>query len=215
MPTLVDLKVKYLFPTPVIYCSIPNEEAGQLNAALEKAVFAKAQAEHSAELSNIGGWQSSADLQDWGGAPVDVLIKAIKYLISQVTYFRSEPKKDFEIDWKVYAWANINSGGDYNVVHTHPGAYWSAVYYVKIPKEADNIKEGGNLEFSDPRGSLPIIYAPQFGWRLRDCENAGGREVFSPKSGDCVLFPAWLPHSVTPHRKNEARISLAFNFCLL
>ena len=32
-------------------------------------------------------------------------------------------------------WININSKGGSNVPHTHPGAKYSGVFYIKVPQE--------------------------------------------------------------------------------
>ena len=40
-------------------------------------------------------------------------------------------------------WININGKGGANVPHTHPGAKYSGVFYIKVPKEM----KGGNLFF--------------------------------------------------------------------
>ena len=45
-------------------------------------------------------------------------------------------------------WANINTKGNFNTPHTHPGSHYSGCYYVKVPKNS------GNLYFIDRGTSL-------------------------------------------------------------
>ena len=35
----------------------------------------------------------------------------------------------FAVTWRANMWANINRSGHANELHSHPGAYWSCVYF--------------------------------------------------------------------------------------
>ena len=35
--------------------------------------------------------------------------------------------------------------------------------------------------------------------------------AFSPKDGDLILWPAWVPHEVEPNLSDKERINIAFN----
>ncbi len=163
----------------------------------------------AAHITNVGGWQSDTKLLEWGGEPVKKIVGALKEVIKQVTMDLHNPKFELTTNWKIYGWANINRKGNLNVVHTHPGSYWSAIYYVQTDGEA---AVDGELELRDPRGTLPITYCPQLRIRMEQYHSTGGHVLHKPKEGECLLFPSWLPHAVTPYNGDGARISLALNF---
>jgi uncharacterized protein (TIGR02466 family) len=95
-------------------------------------------------------------------------------------------------------WANINRSGDANEFHSHPGAYWSGVYYVDDWGIADDPSLGGELEFMDPRGSVPLMNAPHL--RMAGNLTAGATETDTAQAGRMVIFPAWVMHGVRPYR---------------
>src|SRR5262249_44640153 len=118
------------------------------------------------------------------------------------------------IDWKIFAWANLNREGHANARHIHGGAVWSGVFYVDDGGIAGDASLGGGLELWDPRGGLALMYAPTAKLATPGAVNAGLAEVHYPKTGQLVMFPSWLPHSVEPYRGSAVRISVAFNLSL-
>jgi hypothetical protein len=54
--------------------------------------------------------------------------------------------------------------GHGNEFHSHPGSFWSAVYYVDDGGIDADPSLGGELEFMDPRGPGPAMYAPQLAY---------------------------------------------------
>ena len=62
--------------------------------------------------------------------------------------------------WQVTAWANLNGHGAGNVAHLHPGSFWSGCFYADYGGIAGEETLGGALEFVDPRGPAPVMYAP-------------------------------------------------------
>jgi hypothetical protein len=87
----------------------------------------------------------------------------------------------------LFGWMNANPMGGHNAPHTHPGAHWSAVYYVSPP----DFEEGssGMIEFLDPRMELPL----------------------RPTAGELILFPSYLVHWVLPNQSDAERVTIAFN----
>ena len=111
-------------------------------------------------------------------------------------------------------WANINQSGHGNEFHSHPGSFWSGVYYVDDGGIAADPSLGGELEFMDPRGPGPAMYAPHLAFAMPGGRSVGANEVVRPQAGRLVMFPAWLLHQVRPYRGNAERISIAFNLSL-
>ena len=51
-----------------------------------------------------------------------------------IEYFR-QVGIDYQIDWTVHGWANVNRLGDYHDPHNHPHCYLSGTYYVQVPTD--------------------------------------------------------------------------------
>ena len=92
-------------------------------------------------------------------------------------------------------WANINSLGGANNVHTHISRNdaeslqknMSGVYYLKVNEKS------GNIGFLNP------IYLNE-------------QTFYIPKEKDLIIFPSYVPHFVEPNLNSEDRITIAFNF---
>ena len=202
-----------LFPTPFVIASLAEETRSDLNQRLEAVVMARRAESTGVQVSNRGGWQSDANITDWGGEPIQELLQAIQTLLNEITlHLENNQYQRRAIPWKINGWANINRQANTNALHTHPGAYWSAVYYVRVPEEVAGEKRGGELELFDPRGTLPLMYCPVLRFGIKGSTSAGASELYKPKAGECVIFPSWLPHAVNGYEGGDMRISLAFNF---
>ena len=170
------------------------------------------------QLSNQGGWQSSGAGQKYESAD-DVSPQFLEWdelpemqaIINFVGgYLVDESKgKHFTKRWHVGAWANVNRPGtDKNEWHTHPGVFWSCVFWPQVPHDM----RGGQLMLHDPRGHLPIQAHPFMSIDIQGCQSAGAVEAFVPEVGKLVCFPGWLPHDVRPFSGSCERISVALNF---
>jgi uncharacterized protein (TIGR02466 family) len=199
-----------LFPTPVVIATMPDAEA--LNAELKRIILARAQASESAQRSNRGGWQSSWDLHEWGGAPMQKVLAYAQALVDEITVDRTGQRH--KLAWRINAWANVNRSGHSNQFHTHPGALWSATYYVDDGGVGTDPSLGGEFEIQDPRGVATVMYAPQLTFPGPDGAALGESQTFRPRAGMLVVFPSWLPHGVRAYRGTGERISIAINFSL-
>lgn len=210
---LVAPDVKNLFPTPLVVTRFADATA--INTALRLSIEARAAATGSVAKSNKGGWQSNTDFLDWSGDAGRHLIDSALRLANELTVYQdASGYTPATIDWKINAWANINRAGNSNNVHTHPGAYWSGCYYVHIDRDSPNADTNGQFEVLDPRGPVPMMYAPHLAMRIKGCLTAGLSEFHPPQPGEMILFPSWLEHAVTPYTGPGTRISVAFNFSL-
>ena len=110
------------------------------------------------------------------------------------------------------AQAMPNSGpGGWNAPHHHFPCHWSGVYYVDDGGISADPSLGGELEFMDPRGPAPAMYAPHLAFAIPGGLSVGANETVQPKAGRLVMFPAWLLHQVRPYRGDAERISVALN----
>jgi uncharacterized protein (TIGR02466 family) len=209
-----QIKINKLFATPVASLQHPDFE--RLNAELRATILARETAHPSTDHSNEGGWQSTDDFSQWSGAAGAELLGFAQELANQLSAVNSPEHGLIEakLTWTCAAWANINRSGHGNGVHGHPGAYWSAVYWVDDGGRGEDASLGGELEFVDPRGVMPTMLYPALRMRIEGCLTAGFMSKMAPTAGTMVMFPSWLLHSVKPHRGDRARISIAFNFGL-
>ncbi len=201
-----------LFPTPLMTARLAGHET--LNPALSATILTREAFDGGIIVSNLGGWHSNEFL-DWCGPNGEAVITAARQIVDRMTLMEVDDELvTAEVDWRVTAWANVSRAGHANRAHAHAGAFWSGIYWVDDGGAAYDPALGGLLEFADPRGVAPEMYAPQLRCAVKDCLSAGRAEVVTPAAGTMVLFPAWLMHSVTPYRGDRPRISVAFNFFL-
>lgn len=198
------------FATPIIVVDLPD--GAQLNAALRPMLLKREAEQPSESRSTLGGWQSTLDLDKWAGAPAIKLLAIARNIANRITTDRTG--KPVAILWQANMWANINRSGHGNEFHSHPGSYWSGVYYVDDGGISANPALGGELEFMDPRGAAPAMYAPHLAFALPGGLAAGTNQTFVPKAGRLVMFPSWLLHQVRPYLGTERRISIALNLSL-
>ena len=207
-----------LFATPLVIYDVPDAVA--LNGELRRIIVEREKSQPTTQHSNLGGWQSSWDMDRWGGAPALKLLAIGRNVANRYTTDRagnagSGPHPGyFAVTWRGNMWANINRSGDGNEFHSHPGAYWSAVYYVDDGGIDADPALGGELEFMDPRGPLPAMNAPHLGFAMPGGLTAGATERIRPRAGRLVMFPAWMIHQVRPYTGTAERISIAFNLSL-
>jgi uncharacterized protein (TIGR02466 family) len=203
------MNVNILFGTPIVVVELPD--AAGLNAALGATILEREKSHSGTQHSNLGGWQSDWEMDRWGGAPAIKLLAIGRNTANRITTDRQG--KPVSIAWKANMWANINRSGHGNEFHSHPGSFWSAVYYVDDGGIDADPTLGGELEFMDPRGPGPAMYAPQLAYGTAGL-SVGANEIVRPKAGRMVMFPAWLLHQVRPYKGAAQRISIAFNLSL-
>lgn len=208
--TEIKADVLRLFSTPLVMADLP--EADQLNPRLVKLILERAETDPGTRHSNLGGWQSSWDMQEWGGPPVKKVLRAARSLANSMTVDREG--KPVTVRWKANCWANVNRSGQANEFHTHPGAFWSGCYYVDDGGIGENPTLGGSFEVQDPRGVAPAMYAPNLTFAGPGGKSLGASYTLRPHSGMIILFPSWLQHAVRPYRGQDTRISIAFNLSL-
>ncbi len=210
--TKTELKadILKLFSTPLVMAEVPV--ADKINRALTDIILARAESDPGTQHSNLGGWQSTWDMQDWGGPPLRKVLQAARNLADSMTVSREG--KPAKVRWKINCWANINRSGEANEFHTHPGSFWSGSYYVDDGGIGENPSLGGAFEVQDPRGVAPAMYAPMLTFAGPGGPSLGASYTLQPHSGMIVLFPSWLQHAVRPYRGQKMRISIAFNLSL-
>jgi uncharacterized protein (TIGR02466 family) len=147
--------------------------------------------------SNKNGWQSDKDihLNPSLNSFCDFILTHVKSILT------NEYENESLTPYFDSMWVNINPKGSFNMLHIHPGCWISGVFYVSVPEKS------GKLVFCDPR---PAAEFEIFSSILKLKTNY----EFSPKNGDLILFPSWLPHFVDVNLDIQHKLSISFNIGL-
>lgn len=211
----LDRHVLGLFETPVAISRLPD--AAALNAVLKTAILERRAADPGIRRSNTLGWHSDTGMLSWGGEAAVTLLRHLVALADLQTLDGGQtPDAPPRFAWSFEMWANVSQPNASNQSHAHPGALWSAVYYVDDGYQGSNDRTlGGELVLYDPRFPMNAMYAPDF--QLRDSRGQPQQreQIFRPAAGTMVAFPSWLMHSVQPYRGASERISVALNLSLV
>jgi uncharacterized protein (TIGR02466 family) len=153
------------------------------------------------KVSNMGGWQSIKYNTLEELPYMNPIILTISE--SMIPLYKRMGIKSQEIRLANF-WFNINPKYSYNLTHKHPGSYFSAVLYVKVPKNS------GNINFIRPDN------LPDYIFDTEQTEDNWESYFMEPKDNLLLIFPSWLNHSVgqnVTEDEDDYRISIAFNFC--
>ena len=110
--------------------------------------------------------------------------------------------------WTLMSWYNTNRYGDHHAPHTHPGAYLSGTYYVRVPPATASLDDPGAqpgcISFYDPRTAADMITAGHE-------YDARPAHVVRPSAGTLLMWPSPVQHYVHPNLSREHRVSISFN----
>lgn len=205
-PSLADCKLENQFVTP--FMTRKYEGVTKLNTALRKLLnqLKKETPNYVGGKSNVGGFHTGTKLLHRQEEPIvvvrNMIAEAVREFINE--YVKSNclatPK---QLQINVWGWAVIMRPGDINLVHVHPDAKVSGVYYVHVPTGAGqgSSKEEGAIVFTDPRPRA----------EMNPVTNQIGDIVISPEAGTMILFPSYHQHAVMPFRRPGDRICISFN----
>lgn len=215
----------------------PQSSHSQLTEAALKRAKVRLP-EDSVELSNLGGYQSPADLfcgqheyakelyDDKGRCALEAAIVD-----------GQQSKGSLDIDRTALlsqlpeSWVNVSESSALNELHTHGIAPFSSIFYTQVPQAC-----GGELLFRLSPGTSRDISGGLLGepdaltqvpWMLPSGTGSGSARLAAedpsktgvayyakvvPQPGMMLVFPGWIPHSVAPHFSLEARVSVAANW---
>lgn len=198
-----------LFETPLIVDEMPGSAA--LNAELRSIILRRQQESEGVAISNVGGWHSDTNMLAFGGEAAQALNRRIVAAADRFTVdIRGGDAPRHR--WASEMWANVSPPGASNRHHCHPGAYWSAVYYVDDGYAGSSDRElGGELVLFDPRMPTVRMAAPDLRFRRPGQKPDHDEVKLRPATGRIVMFPAWLSHAVLPYNGSATRISIAVN----
>jgi uncharacterized protein (TIGR02466 family) len=112
------------------------------------------------------------------------------------------------VTWTIMAWYNTNRYGDHHAPHTHPGAYLSGTYYVRVPPAPPSLDDPrahpGCISFYDPRTGANMV-------TVGTEPDARPAHVVRPHPGLLLMWPSPVQHYVHPNLSVEHRVSISFN----
>ncbi|HUO93374.1 MAG TPA: putative 2OG-Fe(II) oxygenase [Rhizomicrobium sp.] len=201
-------QIRSMFPTPVCVHFLPV--AQEVNAELRPLIIDRMGATGNASDLKGQGWRSTPDFGDWGGAPAQTLFRVLRELADGVTALRSGARVTLE--WKIQAAAIVRQKSEYDELAARPGAMWSGIYFVDDGYgKSDDEALGGELELADPRGALPAMVAPQYGFRIPGGVSAGQIETIRPATGMIILHPSWQPRGERRFEGTSQRVAIEFD----
>ncbi len=185
-----------LYETPLAVAVLPGMDA--VNAALAAAI---------AEAASLpdGAWQS-----DWGFGSALSAVAEIAAAAEAFALPMTGGGAEIAQAWSHRCRANFLPGGAGLTVQSHPGAIWAATYIVEDGGADANPAYGAALEFQDPRGAAPVMYAPQLTFAAPGAETLGVSQTLQLAGGGLAVYPAWLLYGIAPYRGPGRHLSLTF-----
>jgi uncharacterized protein (TIGR02466 family) len=199
--------VDYLFPTTLLTHNVIHDNIGRkYNEELKELLLSMEEEEEGCQYHLHGGYRSKDGFLHRKEPAVQWLRQQI---VSRVQFLLSMANAT-DVEFEVDGWGAVLRGGDGQSAHVHPGSMYAGVYYVTVPKEvAESGKDGGCLEFMDPRPGAPMAQVLRgrnlYGDNFQICPNAEG--------GLMVIFPPYQMHEVKPMPSSYKgpRIGISFN----
>ena len=150
-------------------------------------------------LTNQGcirfGFNLSKNSVDWlTEAKVKLTQKAVSHYVSLDKGYKRELEKT-NMGMVCESWVNINEPGSKNEVHSHKPHMFASVYYL-------NGTGTGKVRFHNESNLLNDCSV------LSPFVRKGG---YTPKDGDLILWPAWVPHEVEVNTSDRQRINVTSN----
>jgi uncharacterized protein (TIGR02466 family) len=104
------------------------------------------------------------------------------------------------------SWVNRHAQGDYAHAHYHRNSVVSGCYYL------DTVPDSGEIVFQKDK-CFNNLFDTTVDMGFDNAMNIFNSTYWPvrPTTGDLLLFPSHLAHSVTPNNTNQLRYSLAFN----
>lgn len=110
-------------------------------------------------------------------------------------------------------WFQVSRDGAFHDVHTHGNCSWSGVYIVQIDDHARRVQH----PIYGAANGVTRLYGPHFatlGGAFVDLGNSYLQPPHidvAPRSGQILLFPAWLAHKAMPYAGELDRVIISFN----
>lgn len=181
------MNMRHLFPTPVGIFSLDRALTD------EERAFLMGQDQRS----NTGNSTSKNNfiLRD---KAMTGLRQFIKDCVAEYFAATSNPKHDVHLR-VTQSWLNYSKPGQFHHKHEHPNSFVSGCFYVNANPETDKI-----YFHRDAYQQIKLLPKE---WNLYNSETWW----LPVATGELILFPSSLTHSVDTVQGDDVRVSLAFN----
>jgi uncharacterized protein (TIGR02466 family) len=187
--------IKYIFPTPIYFSSICNN-----NKSLAENILKLLEENTHPPKSGVDGYRIDIDQNMVDNTDLGLGEILEKIQIEIVNYCDQLEIKKQKI---ISSWININPTHAYNRKHSHSHSCISGAYYVQVPADSQgDFIFHRSREFSD------------FQWNhlaVDDNQDLKSFINYSPSTDDLLLFPSFIEHEVLPNHSHLPRISISFN----
>jgi len=187
-----------VWPTMLVSRRLPGHEQSNAGLAAHIAAQEAREADFTARYQEQNFFASDNAAVRWLNDQINLTVSAF---LRQVGIER-------DLSWTLFSWYNINRYGDHHAPHTHPRAYLSGTYYVRMPP-APASADGpgarqGCISFYDPRTAANMI-------TVGTEPDARAAHVVRPSAGTLLMWPSPLQHYVHPNLTEEQRITISYN----
>lgn len=147
-------------------------------------------------FSNEKCWRSEFKYND-----INWLIEKIRLLVNASIdyYLQVDPVYPNKIKHygkpEIKYWTNVNDPGSKNSLHTHSLYHFVACYYIQSSDTGDLVFHNPSNITENCNPHSPFV----------------SRLAFSPKEGDLLVWPGWMPHETEMNLSDKQRINIAFN----
>ena len=210
---MTEGRLQALFPTPVyVRADVVNEEwQKDTIKKMESIDIAKSKIEsNDLDLKMKGiSFFGDADYTKDFGIDITWLKEEIKKGIQDFLQENLDVPVD-RYDIHIQKWwpvVTLNEGGVSK--HSHNNSHLSVVYYVRVPSSTTE-KDPGCLTFYSDQS----YWARHIGLAVDDKGQAETFITYVPTTGDLIIFPSHLEHSVTRNEWDEKRFSLSFDITI-
>lgn len=182
----------YIFPS--FLTSVETENLNNLSI-IQECNDLRVRSE-GVKKSNVHGWHSELFEGNSVHENLNKLYKEVEVFANELLGFHRLRNHSIKnITW----WVNINPENTYNIIHSHPKADISIVYYAQTT-------DGSALQLLRNDGAIHTSLFANNPELLR--------YTVDPKVGRLYAFPAHLLHHVLSNINKEDRISIAYNVTL-
>ncbi|MGA8258716.1 MAG: 2OG-Fe(II) oxygenase family protein [Arenicellales bacterium] len=199
MQTPDEQGFRLLWPVLFLQRTLPGHEYANLE--LERLVL-----EHESENTNLTTDYLAGNILALDNPAANWLRQCVEKTAAD--YCR-RAGIDYNVEWSLQGWANVNRLGDYHDPHNHPYAYLSGTYYVRVPQSRAPLRNRadvrpGCITFYDPRGAANMT-------AIKGDPQIEPELTVQPGPGTILMWPSFLMHFVHPNLSEEPRISISFN----
>lgn len=148
----------------------------------------------------------TANLAEGRGGPLALLVAMVRQAAERyarsITVPASHPfrRPPADTPGRIDLWSVVMNRGGHELPHLHPQAWFSGVYYARVPASVSAAGSGGSgwIGFGRPPEIYPVPASPKIRW-------------IRPEEGKMLFFPSYCFHETVPLAGDDVRISLAFD----